>query len=674
MADTFHGQQRSVLDALLDAVILVDAAGCVREWNSAAEALYGWRREDAVGTLLDDLVPSANVAESADAPGAATSTNRRSRSGQVQMIATVRSGQLALTGEPTLICDRDVELEVGLRQRRDLAEARYRTMFETMPIGFVESDFSALGAMLIEMFESGTMDVRQKVRAEPAFLEMLLDAPIMVDLNPEAMRIYGAAEKSDLVGRPLGTTIADKQKFLGAIYASTQDEQTVYTTEMLNRRLDGSPVEVFHSVFLSPETKTNFTTFTCDMDLSELKSSERQAIESQDRYRNVFESMPIGFLSLDWATIGARLSELRSRGVTDLMQEAEHDTGLLVELLSLAQVVDANETAVSMLRASSREDLFGPVARFWPLGSQRVFLTAVSNGFLGNPRFESQTRLLTLDGCEIEVIFTAIAPRSGLAAGTIVIGIVDISDRLAALAVVERLQADLTHAGRVAVLGELTASIAHEVNQPLAAIAANGQAGLRWLSRPDIDVEEIRALTTRMVDDAYRAADIIARIRGMAAKRTADRGPVSVNDIIEESVSFVRHEMHVSGVELSTDLAPNLPMIEADRTQLQQVMVNLAMNALQAMSLSMRSPRTLEIRTFQSSDAVIDVEITDNGPGLEGEHLERLFDSFFTTKEEGIGIGLPICRSIVEAHGGQIRADNVPTGGARFTFSVAAPL
>jgi len=666
----------SVLDALFGAVSVIDRDGRICDWNKSAQNLYGWTRAEALGARLDDLVPQNHAAEfesTGESPNEELIT-RQVRTGEIRHIASTR---IPKPNEPErlMIFERDVSREISLRKRRTLADARYRTMFETMPIGFVESDFSALGAMLIEMFESGTMDVRKKVEAEPDFLDRLIDAPIMVDLNPEAMRIYGARDRSELVGRPISTTLADKSAFLHGVYVSTQDDQTVHSAEMLSRRLDGTAVEIHHSIYLSPETKKNFTTFASHMELTSLKAAEREAIASQERYRNVFESMPVAFLSLDWTPISQCLSSLRTAGVADLIGEAGTDDAFLEKLLSLTQVVDANETAVAMLGGQTREDLLGDVARYWPEASRSVFLDAVNNGYLGRARFEAQTRLASINGREIDVIFTAIAPRSGFAAGSIIIGIVDISDLLATRAAAERLQEELSHAGRVSVLGELTASIAHEVNQPLAAITTNGQASLRWLSQPDIDIQEIQALTARMVEGAYRAADIIGRIRAMAAKRAPVRGLVSINAIVDDALIFLRHELQASQVVLSLDLARDLPMIDADRTQLQQVIVNLAMNALQAMTVSPTAPHHLAIETRQSSDNLIAVAISDNGPGIDPDHLDRLFDSFFTTKENGLGIGLPITRSIVEAHGGRIEAENNPDGvGARFTFSVSATL
>ena len=218
-------------------------------------------------------------------------------------------------------------------------------------------------------------------------------------------------------------------------------------------------------------------------------------------------------------------------------------------------------------------------------------------------------------------------------------------------------------------LGVLTASIAHEVNQPLGAIVTNGETGLRWLARPDLDVEKVRELLKRVVADARRASDIIDRIRAMAAGRAPRHTRLSLDEIIEEAMVFLHHEFQSRGISVSLELAPQLPQIVGDRTQLQQVIVNLAINALQAMASS--KGRSLLIRSLRSDSGTVCCMVEDSGPGIAPADLPHLFDSFFTTKDAGMGMGLAISRSIIEAHGGHIRADNDSTlGGARFSFAL----
>jgi PAS domain S-box-containing protein len=251
--------------------------------------------------------------------------------------------------------------------------------------------------------------------------------------------------------------------------------------------------------------------------------------------------------------------------------------------------------------------------------------------------------------------------------------VVDMHDWKQAQEELRNTQAELAHMMRVMTMGELAASIAHEVNQPLTSIITNGETGLRRLARSEPDVETVRKLTGRMVADARRASGIIDHIRAMVTRQAPQQTALTLNDVVQESMDLLRHEFQSRNISISLDLAPTLPYVVGDRTQLQQVVVNLSINAVQAMPQSMRARRSISIRTVLSDPKTVSCFVEDSGRGIEAEHLPHLFDSFFTTRNTGMGIGLPICRSIIEAHRGQIRADSDSTlGGARFSFSLPA--
>jgi C4-dicarboxylate-specific signal transduction histidine kinase len=225
--------------------------------------------------------------------------------------------------------------------------------------------------------------------------------------------------------------------------------------------------------------------------------------------------------------------------------------------------------------------------------------------------------------------------------------------------------ADMTH---VLTIGELAASIAHEINQPLAAIMTTGEASLRWLAQPTPDAEKIQQLTKNMVADARRASKIIDLIRATVSRKS-QVVRLSLENVVEESIAFLKHEFQSRGISVSLDLAKALPHIVGDRTQLQQVIVNLAVNAVQAIADS--GGRRILVQTMLSGPATVCCVIEDSGTGVDSKHLPRLFDSFFTTKDAGMGMGLSISRLIIEAHGGRIRVDNNSRlGGARFSFDL----
>jgi PAS domain S-box-containing protein len=237
-------------------------------------------------------------------------------------------------------------------------------------------------------------------------------------------------------------------------------------------------------------------------------------------------------------------------------------------------------------------------------------------------------------------------------------------------------QAELAHVTRVTTLGELTASIAHEVNQPLAAVVANADACLRWLDRDTPDLAAARRSVEWVISDSNRASEVMRRVRALAKKSTIERVPLNVNDLVGESVALVQHELTSHQALLRAELASNLPMIQADRVQLQQVIINLVMNGIEAMQPVADRPRELVIRSLQDEAQQLLVSVTDCGVGISAENANRLFTAFFTTKPSGMGMGLSICRSIVEAHGGRLWATaNVPHGATfQFTLPVNADI
>ena len=234
--------------------------------------------------------------------------------------------------------------------------------------------------------------------------------------------------------------------------------------------------------------------------------------------------------------------------------------------------------------------------------------------------------------------------------------VVDVTEAKQAEERLHKAQAELAHVTRVTTLGELTASIAHEVNQPLAALVANAEAGLRWLDRETPDLAAVRRSVEWVINDGIRASEVIRRVRALAKKSDIEKVPLDINDVINEVVALVQRELFRHQVSLRTELAPALPMVLADRVQLQQVIINLVMNGIEAMQPVTDRPRELVIRSRQDETRHVLVSVTDCGVGISAENADRLFNAFFTTKSSGMGMGLSICRSIVEAHGGRLSA------------------
>src|ERR1700704_4733499 len=246
----------------------------------------------------------------------------------------------------------------------------------------------------------------------------------------------------------------------------------------------------------------------------------------------------------------------------------------------------------------------------------------------------------------------------------------DITERKRAEAALRQAQADLAYISRVTTMGELTASLAHEIRQPISAAVTNARTCLRWLGRDAPDVAEASEAASRIVKDATRAADIISRISLLFKKGALQRELVDVNDVIREMIVLLRGEATRHSISIRIELAENLPKVMADPVQLQQVFMNLMLNAVEAMKEgSGRSELTIK---SEAEDGQVLISIIDTGVGLSPEQVEQIFKAFFTTKDTGTGMGLPISRSIIESHGGRLWATGVPGSGATFQFTLPA--
>lgn len=522
---------------------------------------------------------------------------------------------------------------------------------------------------MFAMAASEDLDRRRQDLAE--MLDAAHDAIFVSDLdgritfwNRGSSTLYGHA-REDAVGREPGELLATRypaeleairQQLLdtghweGELTRTTAagDSVIVDTRWTLRRDAEGAPIEVLESG-------------------RDITTARRAALElkySEYRYSNVFRAMAVSFWELDFNGLGDVLAGLQKQGMTDVRTYVAEHPEVVRRMIEVSRVVDVNDKTVQLFGAP-REELLGSVSRFWPRCSEGVFAESVFSALERRHSYEAEARFCKADGTEFDALFTTCYPRDGVKRGTVLVGIVDISDRLAAQDAQRRAEADLAHAARVATLGELTASIAHEVNQPLAAIVTNGEAGLRWINRAEPDLDEARAAMGRMIVEGQRASDIIARIRAMAANKGPQRAPVALNGAIEDATLLLKRELTAHDVRLILALSPETGEVSGDRVQLQQVVVNLAMNAIQAMAAHDGVARDLTIATRREGEAVV-VEVSDTGPGVATENAKSLFNAFYSTKATGMGMGLSICKSIVEAHGGEIAVSPAPGGGALF--------
>jgi PAS domain S-box-containing protein len=343
-------------------------------------------------------------------------------------------------------------------------------------------------------------------------------------------------------------------------------------------------------------------------------------------------------------------------------------------------IVEANDAFLRML-GFSREDLASGLLRWRDLTapefrelSERSMMEAVQTGH-AQP-FEKE--YFRKDGSRLPVILGLAMFEACRKEG--VAFVLDLTERKQAEEKIRdserryrEVQTELSHANRVATMGQLVASIAHEVNQPIAAAILNANAAQRWLNIQPPELDEVRHVLSRLILDANRAADVLGRIRGHIRKAPPQKGPMDINAAIGEMIEFTRGQMIKSGTSLHTQLPNGLPLIEGDRVELQQVLLNLIMNALEAMNSISEGERRLHIGVVSGDAGYLLVNVSDSGPGFPADNADQVFTSFYTTKPTGLGMGLSICRSIIEAHGGRLWASaNQPRGATvQFTLPVA---
>jgi len=342
---------------------------------------------------------------------------------------------------------------------------------------------------------------------------------------------------------------------------------------------------------------------------------------------------------------------------------------------SRGRIIEANEAFLDML-GYSREDLVSDRIRWtkltpaeWAPADQDALAQMSATGSC--KPFEKE--YFRKDGSRVPILVGGAFFDSKRDEG--VVFVIDMTDRKRAeeklRASEQRLldaQMELAHVNRVTTMGEMTASIAHEVNQPLAAVVANAEACLRWLDRGTPDLDAARRSVEWIVDDGNRASDVIRRVRALANKADIEKVPLDINDVARETIALVQRELMSHRVSLRMELAPAPPMILGDRVQLQQVIINLVMNGIEAMQSVTDRPRELVIRSRQDETQQVLVSVTDCGVGISAENADRLFNAFFTTKSSGMGMGLSICRSIIEAHGGRLSVSGNEGPGATFQF------
>jgi PAS domain S-box-containing protein len=523
-------------------------------------------------------------------------------------------------------------------------------IYSTEPNAFTPDEIRLLeelaGDMAFGIVTLRSRDARERAEQEVTLLSFALDrvneAAILTDdsghihyVNEEACRVLGYT-REELLG--MGVADIDPEFPAGRWSDHWRDlrEHRSLCFESRHRTRDGRifPVEISANYF---EYRGREYNLGLVRDITERKRAEEKLRQSESELRQLVDVIPqqVSVFDADWSPVFANRRELEYTGLTS--QEMQS----IDAVARIFHPEDQKKLEAARKRARSDGAPFELEARIRGKdGEYRWFLIR------DNPLRDEQGRILRWYGTRT-----------------------DIEDRKRAEEARSKTQADLAHVNRVNVLGELAASISHELNQPIAASILNASLVLRCLERDPPDLAQVRQWAMQIIEAGNLASEIIDRLRALYKKEPPKRASLAVNEVIGETVELLRPEATRHAVSVRTDLADSLPTVIADRVQIQQVLMNLMLNGIEAMS---DNGGVLTVKSQLKKNGQIEISVSDTGPGLPAGKADQIFDAFFTTKPQGSGMGLAICKSIVESHGGRIWASSNGGRGATFYFTQPA--
>ena len=626
---------RLVVEAAPNAMVMVDPAGKIVMVNAQAESVFGYSRAELTGQPVEMLVPQ----------------RLRSRHPELRKTFFADPQPRAMGAGRDLYGLRkdggEFPIEIGLNP--------IETDEGTMVLSAIV-DITARKAAELALRES-EQRFRLVVEAAPNAMVMIDPAGKIAMVNTQAERVFGYS-RAELAGQSVEMLVPERfrshhPELRRTFLADPRPRPMGAGRDLYGLRKDGSefPIEIG----LNPiETDEGTMVLSAIVDITGRKAAAQALRESEQRYSVLVD------------------------GVTDYAIYMVDPSGIITNWNRGAQRIKGYRTEEIVGQHFSRFYTEEDRAANAP---QQSLESAARDG-----RYEAQAWRVRKDGSRFlaNVVIDALKDDSGRLIGFAKITR-DVTERVRAARELEeariglvqsraeqalrRAQAELAHVARVATMGELTASIAHEVNQPIAATVLNAQAALHWLGAGPPDLEEARRALARIVDDGNRAGNVIRRIRDLIKRAPPRVEWLDINNAIREVIELTRAETVKNGVSMQTELAAGLPLVKGDRVELQQVVLNLIVNAEEAMSAVAEGTRELLITTARADTDVL-VTVRDSGPGMPAEGLERVFDPFHTTKPTGLGMGLSISRSIIVAHGGRLWASANAPRGAVFQFTV----
>lgn len=662
LLDLHEGDEIGIAELASESVVILDEQGRVRYWNPAAERLFGWPALTVRGTSLVELSPSPDD----ERRGWSQLLQEGSWQGRISRYA--RDGTVVFA-------------EVRRYQRYDVAGEHRDTVEFARPAGDAEEsqadDEPVPDRMMAASWEidiSPASEIIAHIASRADLIDedelgelysRLVEIARIVEVNERTARLVGGnrgralmAGQSVAAFWPVGSRKILAELILEAL--GNEDGRNSCRQLASDGILRDPIVTVWRAGPERPGRLFIAVNGAADDDRSYLFLRA-----SETRYRKLIDYMPVALWQVDASHMGKIYAQLRADGVVDFDRYLEQHPELVEHAATTVPVTDVNRRAIELVGGAGVQDLIRPVGYLFAASPDSLRRVMIGR-FTGRRNYSEFMKLRTLDNRVLDVRFSVTYPEPLLELDTTIFSLEDVTDRLRMETQLRQLQADFSHAARVSMLGELASSIAHEVNQPLAAIVTNAETSLRWLARDKPDIGKVEQLTARIAASARRADDIVQRVRSMAVKQAPDPVELAFNEIVQESLLFVHHELETRFVRVTTSYARRLPPVVGDRIQLQQVIVNLLMNAVQAVEACDQAEREIAIVTGTNEKGDLLFTLRDRGPGIAPDHLEHIFDGFFTTKAQGMGIGLAICQSIVAGHGGEVSGSNRAGGGAEF--------
>ncbi|NEH97048.1 PAS domain-containing sensor histidine kinase [Rhizobium leguminosarum bv. viciae] len=665
-ANTEIGSTRRIMDSLAieiaeasnESIVIYDADGRIVHLNEASDLLYGVMNSEAIGKTAAEMFGA-----SLDEPGLDHIVSKGSWQGIVQ--------RRTADGVPLLVEIRvrshrdeedgtDLFIEFGRRADPRIVEG-HSIGSQRDWVAVWSIDVSGATTALQKMTHNNGARANHLSGAYPRFVADYLK---IKDLNLAAAKLFAnEGSPTAVIGKsayrcwPKNHRDALLDMTLAVLLMTESDIPIV-------RRIVGADTL---TVWRSSAEHPSLISVGVTGSWSDPETYWEIAA-SEQRYRNLIDNIPLPVWQVDARVMSGVIENLKASGIDDIEDYLAAQPDLVRFASEAVVVTEINDSAMRLFRGHRREDFLQDVSYLFtgtPAAASRVVMAH----FAGGRNYSEEMKILTFDGELLDVLFYVTFPQYPEKLDKTLIMIIDVTEQRRIERQLRKIEADFAHAARISALGELVTSIAHEVRQPLSVIVTDADTGIRWLARDEPNLPKVKSIMARIMENAHRANEVIRRIKGMAVKSDPVRDSVDINDIVREAALFVRSESQANHIAITTRLAGGLPRIIGDRVQLQQVVVNLLINGIQAIAANNSRTREISIETGQFAEKITLV-VRDSGGGIQANEIDKIFDGFFSRKADGMGMGLAICRSIIGDHGGTISAENDGARGAVFRLTL----